>query len=252
MIIILISVGVFFCGCICASVFGAMTGLFPCIVGLLGFCVGVVRLLVKGFIRFWRWGTGRSQRDAVDEVSEDVLPEEEDQVEEERIDLEEVARMAELAVLRRIVAMLGEQEESSAVEKFPNDNSVIEEENDEDNFCDEEDEIEEEEEVEADEAEVDDRIVPALSEEEEEEAEFLEERIERLQKYLDHLYAKRDKLFALGTKESSRTWRGNEYDIQYAQRELANHKAELKELYNYCNQAEVLVSIPVSTASSLP
>ena len=170
--------------------------------------------------------------DAVGEVAEEVLPEEEDQVEEvERIDLEEVARMAELAVLRRIVAMLGEQEKSSAVEKFPN-NAVIEDENEEDDFCDEEDEVEEEEEVEADEAEVDDRIVPALSEEEEEEAIFLEERIERLQKYLDHLYAKRDKLFALGTKETSRTWRGNEYDIQYAQRELANHKAELKELYN--------------------
>ena len=231
MIIILISIGVFFCGCLCSACFGALAGIFPCMVGLGGFCFGVGRLLWKGIVRFWRWGTGRSQMDAVEEVSEEVLPEEEeDQVEEDRIDLEEVARMAELAVLRRIVAMLGEQEESSAVEKFPNDNAVIEDENDEDDFCDDEDEIEEEEDQVEEEA--DDRIVPALSEEDEEEAEFLEERVERLQKYLDHLYAKRDKLFALGTKESSRTWRGNEYDIQYAKRELDNHKAELKELYS--------------------
>lgn len=225
MIIILISIGVFFCGCLCSACFGALAGIFPCMVGFVGFCFGVGRLLWKGIVRFWRWGTGRSQADAVEEVAEEVLPEEEDQVEEvERIDLEEVARMAELAVLRRIVAMLGEQEESSAVEKFPNDNAVIEDENDEDDFCDEEDEVDEEE--------AEEEVKPNLSEEDEEEAEFLEERIERLQKYLDHLYAKRDKLFALGTKETSRTWRGNEYDIQYAKRELANHKAELKELYN--------------------
>ena len=161
---------------------------------------------------------------AVEEAYEEVLPEDEDQAEEERIDLEEVARIAEIAVLKRILAMMDEadnreQEESSAVEKFPNDNAVIEDENEEDEkdqvyvgseewFCQKRKEI--------------------PKEDDEEEIQFLKEKVLRLRVYLDRLYQKKEEEEILGTKESSKTWRRLMPHIQKAEEEYKNEKELLR------------------------
>ena len=231
---IFIGFGITFCGILVAgwsSGFVKAVGILMILGGLVASAVGVVRLVVRLVVRFWRWGTGRNQieEEEAEEEEEDepeaVLPESEP----ERIDLEEVARIAEIAVLRHMVNYLDlDRPSAPSVE-----NVVIEAEDDEDAAEDDEDEEEEEEE---------DGMSDCLKEaiaraeeaereaQEQEDIEYLEGYLSQLEKRLNVLLLRKDRLLALGTKESSRSWRGNEYDINYTKREIANSKNELRKI----------------------
>lgn len=223
---IFIGFGITFCGILVAgwsSGFVKAVGILMILGGLVASAVGVVRLVVRLVVRFWRWGTGRNQ---IDEAEAEEVEEEEP----ERIDLEEVARIAEIAVLRHMVNYM-----SIEVPSAPSaENVVIEEANDEDAADDDEDEAEEEEEEE----EQSDALKWCLAEaerakaeeEREEDIEYLEGYLSQLEKRLNVLLLRKDRLLALGTKESSRSWRGNEYDINYTKREIANSKNELRKI----------------------
>ena len=220
--------GVSFCGVLVAgwsSGFVKAVGILMILGGLVASAVGVVRLVVRLVVRFWRWGTGRSQ-------IEEAEPEEEDE-EPERIDLEEVARIAEIAVLRHMVAML-----DAEVPSAPSaENVVIEEANDEDAADDGEDAEEEEEEEEQSDALkwcLTEAESAKAEEEREEDIEYLEGYIVQLRKRLDVLLKRQDKLVALGTDKNTRAWRGNAYDIDYTKAEIENSKAELQRIkYGY-------------------
>lgn len=227
---IFIGFGITFCGILVAgwsSGFVKAVGILMILGGLVASAVGVVRLVVRLVVRFWRWGTGRNQ---IDEAE----PEEVEEEEPERIDLEEVARIAEIAVLRHMVELLDAEAPSAPSAE----NVVIEAEDDEDAADDDEDEAEEEEEEE----EQSDALKWCLSEaerakaeeEREEDIEYLEGYINQLRKRLDVLLKRQDKLVALGTDKNTRTWRGNAYDIDYTKAEIENSKAELQRIKYGC------------------
>lgn len=221
---IFIGFGITFCGILVAgwsSGFVKAVGILMILGGLAVSVVGVVRLVVRLVVRFWRWGTGRNQ---IEEAEAEEVEEEEP----ERIDLEEVARIAEIAVLRHMVAML-----DAEVPSAPSaENVVIEEANDEDAADDDEDEAEEEEEEQSDALKwcLSEAERAKVEEEREEDIEYLEGYLSQLEKRLNVLLLRKDRLLALGTKESSRSWRGNEYDINYTKREIANSKNELRKI----------------------
>lgn len=227
---IFIGLGITFCGILVAgwsSGYVKAVGILMILGGLVASAVGVVRLVVRLVVRFWRWGTGRNR-------IEEAEPEEEEEVDEpERIDLEEVARIAEIAVLRHMVAML----DAEAPPAPSAENVVIEEANDEDAADDDEDAEEEEEEEEQSDALkwcLAEAERAKAEEEREEDIEYLEGYINQLRKRLDVLLKRQDKLVALGTDKNTRTWRGNAYDIDYTMREIENSKDELKRIkYGY-------------------
>jgi len=198
----------------------------------------LLRGLWKLLKMFWAWWCKaadklmsllRMRKDEPEEAveAEAVAPsvEELDRSDEpESITLEEVARIAEIAVLRHMVNYLSIEAPSAPV-------------------AEEEEEVEEEpEEVEEESEEEEDgmsdclkraiaRAEAAEAEEEEEELQdYLEGYLIQLEKRLDVLLRKKDKLLALGTKETARSWRGNEYDINYTKREISGTKAELKKI----------------------
>lgn len=222
---IFIGLGITFCGVLVAgwsSGYVKAVGILMILGGLVASAVGVVRLIVRLVVRFWRWGTGRSQ-------AEEAEPEEVKEDEPERIDLEEVARIAEIAVLRHMVELLDAEAPSAPSAE----NVVIEEANDEDAADDDEDAEEEEEEEEQSDALkwcLSEAERAKAEEEREEDIEYLEGYLSQLEKRLNVLLLRKDRLLALGTKESSRSWRGNEYDINYTKREIANSKNELRKI----------------------
>lgn len=225
---IFIGLGITFCGILVAGWSGGYVkavGILMILGGLVASAVGLVRLIVRLFVRFWRWGTGRSQ-------IEEAEPEEVKEDEPERIDLEEVARIAEIAVLRHMVELLDEAPSAPSAE-----NVVIEEANDEDAADDDEDAEEEEEEEEQSDALkwcLSEAERAKAEEEREEDIEYLEGYITQLRKRLDVLLKRHDKLVALGTDKNTRTWRGNAYDIDYTMREIENSKDELKRIKYGC------------------
>ena len=258
--IILIGLVAFLLGCIVGNAGGSVL----CMVGLLAVVVGVVKVVVKGVVHFWLWGTGRLNKEGTEEEEE-----EEEADEAEPITLEEVARIAEIAVLRRMVAMVdrlelggnvggnvGEQNAPSAPQEFPK-NIVIQASNDEDvvdNDADEEEaevapiwepymkearekvarqmaEARARAEIEVAESLERNKDIP-LDPDDEADMYWFQDEIKRLQKYLGHLEDKKAKLEALGTKETSRTWRSNEYDIEFAKKRLEQYRGELINVQN--------------------
>jgi len=198
----------------------------------------VLRGVWKLLKMFWAWWCKaadklmsllRMRKDEPEEVVEveAVAPsvEELDRSEEpETITLEEVARIAEIAVLRHMVNYLSIEAPSAPV-------------------AEEEEEVEEEpEEVEEESEEEEDGMSDCLKRaiaraeeaereaQEQEDIEYLEGYLSQLEKRLNVLLLRKDRLLALGTKESSRSWRGNEYDINYTKREIANSKNELRKI----------------------